>query len=213
LRLRFRVSAICRVKELLPFRRACHEQIGEVDRQKTVRLLGDQFHRHIVDLARGHKRRHARSGDADLARVELRRILLQYLLDIPHHGIGIERRAVVEFNAGAELECPLGLVGIVDLPFARKARDQDARLVGGREVPHGERVIHSEAGEAVALKALVRLAQRARNVGRRHADAKGGLGEGGLRQAHRQPGRQHNGDSYFFRFFGTHQNEPLFNFM
>ncbi|GAA0001986.1 hypothetical protein BRDID11002_19870 [Bradyrhizobium diazoefficiens] len=81
---------------------------------------------------------------ADLAGVELRRILLQHLLDVPHHGVRIERRAVMEGDAGAQLEGPFGLVGIVDLPLGRKARDHHARLVGGGQVPAGQRVIHGE---------------------------------------------------------------------
>ena len=159
LRFRLGVGAFGRVKELLPFRRARHEQIGEIDRQEAVRLLGGQFHRHVVDLARRGQRRHARGGDADLAGVELRRVLLQHLVDVPDHGVGIERRAVVEGDAGTQLEGPLLLVGVVDLPFGREPGNHHARLVGRRQVPHRQRVIHGEAGEAVALKTLIGLAR------------------------------------------------------
>src|SRR6202022_412071 len=38
------IRALGRVIELLPFRRARHEQIGEIDRQEAVRLRGGQFH-------------------------------------------------------------------------------------------------------------------------------------------------------------------------
>ena len=140
-RLRFRlgVRAFGRVIKLLPLRRARHEQIGQVDRQKTVRLLGGQFHRHVVDLARRGQRRHARGGDADLACIKLRRVLLQNLLDVPDHGVGIERRAVMEGDAGPQLEGPFLLVGFVDLPFGRKPGDHHARLVRRGEVPHRQR--------------------------------------------------------------------------
>ena len=142
----------------------------------------------------------------------MRRILLQHLVDIPHHGVGIERRAVVKGDAGAKLERPFLLVGVVDLPFGRKAGDHDARLIGGGEVPHRERIVHCEAGEAVALKALIRLAQRARNVGRRHSDPQRRLSEGRLRQSRRQPAREREGQRRFLPCFGTHQSNPFFNF-
>ena len=48
-------------------------------------------------------------------------ILLEDLVDIPDHGIGVECRAIMERDAGTKLEGPLRLVGLVDLPFGRKA--------------------------------------------------------------------------------------------
>jgi hypothetical protein len=77
----------------------------------------------------------------------------------------------VKGDAGAKLERPFLLVGIIDFPFGREPGDDDARLVGGGEVPHRQPIIHRQAGEAVALKTLIGLAQRARNVGGSHADA------------------------------------------
>ncbi|MEY9756525.1 hypothetical protein ABIE73_003920 [Bradyrhizobium yuanmingense] len=127
-------------------------------------------------LLRGGQRRHARGRDADLAGVELRRILLQHLLDVPHHRVGVERRAVMEGDAGAQLEDPFGLVGIVDLPLGGKAGDHHARLVGRGQVPAGQRIVHGEAGKAVALKTLIGLAERARNIGSSHADAQHSFG-------------------------------------
>ena len=200
------------VVELLPFRRARHEQIGEIDRQEAVRLLGGQFHRHVVDLARRGQGRHARCGDADLARVELRRILLEHFFDIPDHGVGIERRAVMEGDAGTQLEGPFLLVGIVDFPFGREPGNDDARLVGGGQVPHRQRVIHGEAGEAVALKALIGLPQRARNIGSGHADAQGGFGARDARQRHCHGHRQDHGRRHgpaSSRFFDTHQTQSF----
>ncbi len=44
-----------------------------------------------------------------------------------------------------------------------------------------ERVVHGEAGEAVAFKTLIGLAQRARNIGSGHADAQHGFGAGHAR--------------------------------
>jgi hypothetical protein len=54
---------------------ASHEQVREVDRQKGVGLRGRELDRHVVDLARRAQGRHARGGDADLARVEMRALL------------------------------------------------------------------------------------------------------------------------------------------
>ncbi len=87
----------------------------------------------------------------------------------------------MESDAGAKLERPLFLVVILHGPFGRKPGNHDARLVGRREVPHRQRVVHGQAGEAIAFKTLIGLAQRARNIGRGHADAQNGFGAGALR--------------------------------
>jgi hypothetical protein len=130
-----------------------------------------QFHREVVDFPRGCKRGHSRGGNADLTRIELRRILPEDFLDIPHHRVCIERRTVVEFDAGPQLENPFGFVGIVDVPLGRELGNHDARLVRRRQVPHRQRVIHGQPGKAIALKTLIGLAQGARNIGSSHADA------------------------------------------
>jgi hypothetical protein len=134
--------------------------------------------------------------------------LLEHFFDIPDHGVGIERRAVMECDAGTKLEGPLLLVGIIHGPFGREPGNHHARLVGGGEVPHRQRVIHGQAGEAIALKTLVGLAQRARNVGRGHADAQNGIGTREARQPCRQPNRQHDNrrrGAAFSRFLGKHR--------
>ena len=171
-------------------RRARHVEVGQVDRQQRVGRRGRQLDRHLVDRFRAAQVRHARRGDADLTHVEVRRILLQHLLDVPHHGVGVEVRAVVEFHAGSQLEDPLGLVGRRNRPFGRDAGDHHARLVGRREVPGGETLIHRVAGEAVALEALVGLADGLWNVGRRHADAHHGLRRRGGQADRKQRGRK-----------------------
>jgi hypothetical protein len=58
-----------------------------------------------------------------------------------------------------------------------------ARGIGLRQIPLRQRVVHRDAGEAVALETLVGLAERARDVGRGHRDAQDlllrvGAGEG-----------------------------------
>ncbi|MGY3427164.1 hypothetical protein ACVWZW_007668 [Bradyrhizobium sp. F1.13.4] len=190
LRLRLGVSTFRLVVEGLPLRRARHEEIGEVDRQEAVGLLGGELDGHVVDLLRGCQRRHARGRDADLAGVELRRVLLQHLLDIPHHGVCVERRTVMEGDTRPQLESPFCLVGIVDLPLGGKAGDHHARLVGRGQIPAGERVVHGEAGEAVAFKTLIGLTQRARNIGSSHGDAQHGVGTCDARPRSRAAERQ-----------------------
>jgi hypothetical protein len=51
-----------------------------------------------------------------LALVELRRLLVENLLEIPDHRIGIERAAVMEFDVVAQRKQPLFLIGGIDLP-------------------------------------------------------------------------------------------------
>ncbi len=160
-----------RGKFLLPLRGGSHEQVGQVVRQEGVRLGRGQLHRQVVDLARRAQRRHPRCGHADLAGVELLRGLVQHLADVPHDRVGVEGRAVMELDVGAQLEDPSGLVLGVHLPFGRKPGDQQARAVALAQIPLRQAVIHRNAAEAVALEALVRLAERSGNVGRGHADA------------------------------------------
>ena len=161
------------VEQLLPLRGRGHVEVGEIDRQQRVGRGRGQLDGHLVDRLGAAQVRHARGRDADLAGVEMRCVLLQHLLDVPHHGVGVEVRAVVEFHARAQLEDPFGLVGRRDRPFGRDAGDHHARLVGGGEIPGGEALIHRVAGEAVALETLVGLADGLWNIRRRHADAHG----------------------------------------
>ena len=154
-----------------PVGRRDHEQVGEVDRKEAVGLRGCQFDREIVDLAGRAERRHARGGDADLIGGEMGRVLVQHLAHVPDDGVGVEIGPVMEFHARPQLEGPLVLVGRVHRPRGREAGDQHRRLLGRAQVPMGQRVEHRDAGEAVTLEALVRLAVRAGDVRRRHADA------------------------------------------
>ncbi|MCY1225622.1 hypothetical protein D9M72_378220 [compost metagenome] len=175
---------------LLPLRGRGHEQVGQVVGQERIRLRGDQLDGEVVDLPCRAQRRHARGSHADLAGIELPGGLVQHFADVPNHGVGVERGAVVELDARAQLEYPSGLVGGVDLPFGGQARDQQAGAVAPGQVPLGEAVVHRDAGEAVALKTLVGLAERARDVGGGHADAQHLVGMGGTGQREQ---RQHGG--------------------
>ena len=79
----------------------------------------------------------------------------------------------MELDTGTQLEDPLGLVLGVDGPRGGKRRDEHAGSVGLGEVPLRERVVDRDAGEPVALEALIWLAQRTGNVGGGHGDAQG----------------------------------------
>ena len=166
-----RRGALRGVELLLPVRGAGHEQVGQVQRQERVGLAGCQLNRHVVDLAGAAQRGHARGGHADLAGVEVHGLLVEHLADVPYHRIGVEGRAIVELHARAQLEHPLGLVLGINRPGGGQTGDQHAGRIGLRQIPVRERVVHGNAGEAVALEALVGLAERARDVRRCHGDA------------------------------------------
>jgi len=73
-----------------------HKQIGEIDRQEAIRLLGGQF-----DRTCRRSWAEASVGIRDAVTPtwlgsELRRILLEYFFDIPDHGVGIERRTIMK---------------------------------------------------------------------------------------------------------------------
>ena len=119
----------------------------------------------------------------------------------------------MEADAGSKLECPLLVVGIVDLPFGSQPGNDDARLVGGGKVPHRQRVEHGQAGEAVAFKTLIGLAQRTRNVGSGHADAQNRFRAGDPRQRCHRRYRQHRKHCpACSRFFTPHRCKPLLYF-
>ena len=151
--------------------RARHEKIGQVDRQQAVRFRGEQRHRVIINLFRAAQRWHAGRRDANLARVIMRRFAIKDLAHIPHHGIGVEIRPVMEFHAATQAKHPARLVIGIHRPFGRKTGDHHGRLIGRRQIPHRQAVKQRNAGEAVAFKALVGLAIGQRNIRRRHADA------------------------------------------
>ena len=183
----------------VPLRGRGHEQVGQVGGQKRVGLAGGQFHRQVVNLAGAAQRGHAGRRHADLAGVELHRVLVQHLAHVPHHCVGVEGRAVMELHTGAQLEHPLGLVLGVHHPGHRHARNHHAGRVGLGQIPLRQRVINRDTSETVALEALVRLAQRAGNVRRRHGDAQGFVlrqqGGGRQGQRHGQRGRGNSGQT------------------
>ena len=109
----------------------------------------------------------------------MRRCLVEHLAHVPYHGVGVERRAVLEGDAGAQLEQRFGFVGRIHRPFGGEHRhDPRAGLV----IPGGQRIIQRQPGEAVAFEGLVGLAVGLRNVAGRHAYPQRLFGGGGKRQ-------------------------------
>ena len=92
----------------------------------------------------------------------------------------------MELGALAQLEDPLGLVGVVNLPFGRQTRNQVRRLVRRRQVPVHQRIIDGIAHEPLALAALVGLARRQRDIRQCHADPESTLGTGDTRRHQRR---------------------------
>ena len=116
----------------------------------------------------------------------MRRFAVQDLAHIPHHGIGVEIRPVMEFHATAKPKHPARSVSGINRPFARKTGDDNRRLIRRGQIPHGQAIKQRNAGEAIALKTLVGLAVGQRNICRRHADAQRALGLCDGRPQHRQ---------------------------
>jgi hypothetical protein len=109
--------------------------------------------------------------------IELRRLVIQDLVEVPDHGVGLEVAAVVELHVAAQRDHPARGVALVDFPARGEAGHEHRRLIGRRQVPIDQPVIDRVAHEAHALAALVGLAGRQRHVGCGHADAQGALGE------------------------------------
>jgi len=146
-------------------RRARHEQVGEIDR-RSYPALGGHSTGHSAIL-RGTPCVGIRDAvTPDLARVELRASCLSTFSDIPDHGVGLKRRAVMECHARAQLELHFFLsasstfhrsrAGITTLGLSAEVRSTWSA------------VIHGGAGERASN--LDRLAQCAWNVGGRHTN-------------------------------------------
>ena len=103
--------------------------------------------------------------------IELRRLVVQDLLEIPDHDGGVEVGAVMELHALAQLEDPALAVALDRRPFGGETRLDVGEHVGLGEVPVHQRVVDRVAREAETFEALVGLAGGLRDVGRCHADA------------------------------------------
>ena len=140
-----------RVILLLPRRRRDDKQVGDVVRQQRIRFRGGQRHGVVVNFLCAGEGRHARQGVADLTRGVLRRHFIQYLIHVPDDGVGVHLRPQGENPAAGILR--------IDVPLGRQPRHQTAGLFTLRQIPLHQRVVQRDAGKAVALIALIRLAK------------------------------------------------------
>ena len=67
----------------------------------------------------------------ELCRVELRRLLVTAVAEVPDHVVGGERAAVVPLDALAQSEDPALAVSLVDMPLGGEAGLDVGRLVPG----------------------------------------------------------------------------------
>ena len=79
----------------------------------------------------------------------------------------------MKLNARAQGENPAALILRVNVPLGRQPRHQAAGLFSLREIPFNEGVVERNAGEAIALKALIGLAEGQRDIGGGHGDPQG----------------------------------------
>ena len=145
--------------------------------EQCVDALGRDLHRRCVELAPGGDRRKAWLDLGGLPVVEVRRLRVQHLLEVPDHGIRVERRAVVERHVVAQLEDPVAAVRRITLPAGSKAGDKLAGPVCNVQLPSDERVVEGEPGKLIGAGAAVGLSRGKGDVG--HGDPVVERGRGG----------------------------------
>ncbi|MBA7698870.1 hypothetical protein ES703_107553 [subsurface metagenome] len=180
--------------ELFILRRAGDQEPEHLVGEEGIDGLGGDFDRAVVDLGVAGDRRQAGLDLRALPFVELRRLVVQHLVEIPDHRVRIELAAVVEFHALAQGKAPLGLVGIVHLPFGGKPGHQLARPFGDVHLPGDQGIVDGVGGKLVGAGATVGLAGGQRNIshGDAVADDRFGLrGQRGKRRGKRRGSKKH----------------------
>ncbi len=170
--------------DLLVLRRARHQEPEHLVRKDRVDLLGGDLDRVIIDLAVARDRGQAGLHLGALALVVLRRLLVEHLVEIPDHRIGVEAAAVVELHVPAQRKAPLFLVARVDAPFRGQAGNQLSRSVGDVHLPGDERIVDGVAGKLIGAGAAVGLPGREWNVRERD-----GVADDGFRLRRSRPDR------------------------
>ena len=92
--------------ELFVLRGAGDQEPEHLVGEEGVDRLGGDLDREVVDLGVARDRGQAGLHLRALALVELRRLVVQHLVEIPDHRVGVEVAAVVEFDALAQREAP-----------------------------------------------------------------------------------------------------------
>ncbi len=161
--------------ELFILRGARDQEPEHLIREERIDGLGGDLDRVIVDLGVARDRRQAGLDLRALALVELRCLVVEHLVQIPDHGVGVEFAAVVKLDALAQGKAPFLLVLLVHLPFGGQARHQLAGPVGHVHLPGDQGIVDRIGRELVGAGAAIRLAGGQRNVRHRNAVAHNGL--------------------------------------
>ena len=161
-----------------PLRGAGHHHHGELVGQLRLGFGRGDLHRQVVDHFVSLDGGDTVAPLGGLLGVKLLGLGVKELVQVPHHGLGVEGGAVVELHVGAQLEGPAGLVGGVHLPVGGQAGDQARGFVGGRQVKRYQGLEHGVADEAHTLRPLVGLAIGQRDVRCGHGDPHGASGPG-----------------------------------
>jgi hypothetical protein len=179
--------------ELFVLRGARDQEPEHLVGEERVDGLGGDLDGGVVDLGVARDRGQAGLHLRALALVELRRLVVEHLVEIPDHRIGVEVAAVVKFDALAQGKAPFLLVGVIDLPFGGEPGHQLAGPVGDVHLPGHQRIVDRVGGELIGAGAAIRLAGRQRNIRHRNAVAHHGFGlrrNGGRPSDRRLPRQQ-----------------------
>ena len=140
---------------LLEGLRRGEQQVDHHGGEVRGHLRGGDLHRLVVYLPVGADDGRAGPGDARALRLELRAVVLVVAVEVPDHRVRVERRAVVELDALAQVEGPELLVGGILLPALGQRRDDPRELVRALEVPLHQTLEDRVAEEAHPLEAVV----------------------------------------------------------
>ena len=128
--------------ELFVLRRAGDQEPEHLVGKEGIDRLGGDLDGGIVDLGVARDRRQSGLDLRALTLVELRRLVVQDLVQVPDHRVGIEVAAVMELDALAQGEAPLGLVLVVDFPFGGETGHQFAGPIRHVHFPGDQRVVN-----------------------------------------------------------------------
>src|SRR5882757_1550381 len=152
--------------------RADHQQKRKLVRRHRIGRFGNHRDGPGIDLLRTYDARHAGTGHAGADSVELRRLAVEYGVEIPHRRVGVETRTIMEHGIGSQLDDPAPAVRRIGLPCGREPGHQ-RRGAGIAQVPIDQRVVDRIAREAQPLEAAIRAAPQPRNIEERDRNPQG----------------------------------------
>ena len=161
--------------ELFILRGAGDQEPEHLVGEEGIDGLGGDFDGVVVDLGVARDRRQAGLHLRALALVELRRLVVQHLVEIPDHRVGIEVAAVMEFDALAQVKRHL----VLSLSSTFHSVARPGTSLPGRSddvhFPGNQRIVDRIGGELIGAGAAIRLAGGQRDVGHRNAVAHHGF--------------------------------------